>query len=194
MNSPRSGRLPAFRTRRFGTTLALVILAGFWVPLEAQTNRNDIPKPPAEALARLDPFLGEYNQTMDYAGQDWAGTIGVRPAVKGWYVEWEINTVSGPIDRQLRLLMTWGRHVEQFRVWRFETLDPLPAGTDEGVARLEADELVMEWSMPAPDGSPGTFRNRVRMQGSDTLVIVTEGQPDGGEVHRIGVTTAVRNR
>ncbi|MCI0432885.1 MAG: hypothetical protein L0271_04450 [Gemmatimonadetes bacterium] len=53
---------------------------------------------------------------------------------------------------------------------------------------------MMEWDEPTPDGKPGIFRNRVRMEAPDTLVIVTEGQRTSGEggVVRIGVTTARR--
>lgn len=147
---------------------------------QAQSDPSNVPEPPTEHLARLEPFLGAYAHTMDYAGQEWAGTLDVRPAVKGWYVEWEINTQSGPIDRQLRLLVTWDREAERYRIWRFETLDPLPPGANEGAGHFEGDEFVMEWAMAAPDGEPGTFRNRVRMEGADTLVIVTEGEGASG--------------
>lgn len=179
-------------TLRIAAFAALVL--AFVPSASAQTDPTSIPKPPAEQLARLAPFLGDYSQTMDYAGQAWAGTLAIRPAVKGWYVEWEINTRSGPIDRQLRLLVTWDREAEKYRIWRFETLPPLPAGANEGTGRFDGDEFLMEWAMPAPDGEMGTFRNRARMTAADTLTIVTEGERASGEVRRIGVTTAVRRR
>lgn len=180
------------------TPLRIAVLAALVLTLsptpQAQTDPADIPEPPTEHLARFAPFLGTYAHTMDYAGQEWAGTLDVRPAVKGWYVEWEINTQSGPIDRQLRLLMTWDHEAERYRIWRFETLDPLPPDVNEGAGHFEDDAFVMEWALPAPDGAPGTFRNRVRMEGADTLVIVTEGERASGEVQQIGVTTAQRRR
>lgn len=160
----------------------------------AQVDPNNIPEPPTSELARLQPFLGTYSVTGSYLGRDWAGSLDVRPAVKGWYVEWEFNVHSGPIDRQLRTLMTWDQEADQYRIWRFATTPPEPSDRVEGTGRFEADEFVMEWREPAPDGTPGIFRNRVRMEGPDTLVIVSEGERTSGQggVVQIGVTTARR--
>lgn len=160
----------------------------------AQLDPNNIPQPPTEALARLQPFFGTYTVTGKHAGREWAGTLDVRPAVKGWYVEWVFNVHSGPIDRQLRMLMTWDRDSDRYRIWRFATVPPAPAGRAEGTGRFTGKEFVMEWAEPAPDGEPGTFRNRAKMEDADTLVIVSEGERASaeGEIHRIGVTTARR--
>ncbi len=158
----------------------------------AQTEPDDYPKPPTAELMRLAPFLGSYSVTADYLGQEWLGTLDIRPAVKGWYVEWEINVQSDTIDRQLRMLITWSRESDEYRVWRFETLPPGPSDRIEGVGRFEGDDFVMEWNAPTPWGEPGLFRNRLQLTGSDTLTIVSEGEPLGKDVIRIGVTTARR--
>ncbi len=175
--------------RAFVTLLLLLVLSN---AAQAQTDPSNVPQPPTDALARLKPFLGTYTVTGNYAGQEWSGTIDVRPAVKGWYVEWEINVHSGPIDRQLLLLMTWDREKEQYRIWRFETQDQV--SKPEGTGKFSADEFLMEWAMPAPDGEPGIFRNRVTMEDADTLVIVSEGEraSSKGKAQRIGVFTARR--
>lgn len=176
----------------FAVRIAALAVIAFAQGTQAQTDPSNIPQPPTDALVRFQPFLGTYTVTGNFAGQEWAGTLDVRPAVKGWYVEWEFNVHSGPIDRQLRLLMTWDAGAEQYRIWRFETLPPLPSGTAEGTGWFKGDEFVMEWAMPAPDGEAGTIRNRVQMEAADTLVIVTEGERASGDIQRIGVTTARR--
>jgi hypothetical protein len=160
----------------------------------AQVDPNDIPEPPTAELMRLQPFLGSYGVTGTYFDQEWAGSLDLRPVVKGWFVEWEINVHSGPIDRQLRMLITWDRQTEEYRIWRFETSPPAPRDQVEGTGRFEGGDFVMEWKMPTPDGAPGVFRNRLRLEGSDKLVIVSEGERANGQggVVRIGVTTARR--
>jgi len=160
----------------------------------AQVDPNNIPEPPTTALVRLQPFLGTYTVKGDFGGRDWAGSLDLRPAVKGWYVEWEINVHSGPIDRQLRMMITWDRETENYRIWRFETSGPAPTDRAEGTGRFEGSEFVMEWRTPTPDGEPGIFRNRVRLEGPDTLVITTEGErlSGGGGIVQVGVTIARR--
>jgi hypothetical protein len=158
----------------------------------AQTDPDNIPQPPSAELARLDPFLGSYEVTSDYSDQQFLGTLELRPAVKGWYVEWEINVQSGSIDRQLRMFITWDRELQTYRIWRFETLPPAPSERAEGIGRFEGDEFVMEWNEPTPWGQPGLFRNRLKMDDPNTLIIISEGEPLGGEVVEIGVTTARR--
>lgn len=171
------------------TALAVMLFAQV---AYAQVGPSRIPEPPTDALARFQPFFGTYTVSGNYFGQEWRGTLDVRPAVKGWYVEWEINVHSGPIDRQLRMLMTWDMKSEQYRIWRFETLPPEPSDRAEGSGWFEGDEFVMEWVMPAPDGEPGIFRNRVQMETADILVMVSEGERASGDIQRIGVTTARR--
>lgn len=172
------------------------------VPMvQAQPRSGDAPPPgpsaaaPTEALAPFAPFLGLYSFSGDWEGRPYRGTLEIKPAVKGWYVEWVINVhavreADGPLDRQLRMLTTWDRFAEQYRIWRFETNNPLPMGG--GTARFEDDSFIMEWCAPAPDGTMGTFRNRVLMNSPDEIEIVSEGERDGGAVEQIGVGTGQR--
>jgi hypothetical protein len=110
--------------------------------------------------------------TADYFDMQWVGTLELRMAVKGWYVEWEINVQSGPIDRQLRMFITWDPDMETYRVWRFETLPPAPLERSEGVGRFEGEAFVMEWDPPTPWGVPGLFRNILRFEDDKTLLVV----------------------
>lgn len=162
--------------------LCLLVSAGFGTDAHGQMDPGDPPEPPVERLAALQPFLGLYShadQTFGPLGP-WAGTLEVKPAVKGWYVEWVINTHHRAIDRQNRMIMTWDEKLGRYRVWRFETTPQLPRGVVEGSARFVGDTLVMEWEdFPGPRGGTGTYRNRAFMDGADELVIITDVLPDG---------------
>lgn len=181
------------RTRRRTSTLAgCLAVALLWgaAPLAAQgPDTTRIPEPPTEQLAELSRFFGTYRHQDNYwrGAGPFRGTLDVGPAVKGWYVEWVIDTHYGPIDRQLRMLTTWDDELGRYRIWRFETGPQSPPGTLEAEGRFEGDEFVMEWkNARGPDGRRGTFRNRVRMEGPDELVIVSEGIPEGGEPVELG--------
>lgn len=147
----------------------------------AQTDPENAPNPPVEQLGKLQPFVGLYVHTDQYweGVGPWAGTLEVGPAVKGWYVEFVVNTHYETIDRQHRMIMTWDEVLQRYRVWRFNTLPPPPPGSVEGEARFVGDTLVMEWNMRSPDGRRGTLRNRVFMNGPDELVIISEVLPEG---------------
>ena len=174
--------------------VALIALVTCASLARAQSDPDRIPNPPSAGLARLQPFFGSFAVTGHYFGQDWAGSLDIRPAIKGWYVEWEYNVHSGPIDRTLRMMLTWDADIGAYRIWRFETSPPAPRERSEGTGRFVGDEFVMEWREPAPDGTPGTFRNRTRAFGRDSVVTVSEGIPDNGSgrVVPIGVTTGRR--
>lgn len=143
-----------------------------------QLDAESPPQPPVEQLAKMRPFFGLYvHSDQSYAGlAPWSGTLEVGPAVKGWYVEWVINTHHAAIDRQLRMLMTWDDDLQRYRIWRFETAPQAPRERMEGEAHFIGDTLVMEWKdVPGPRGQPpGTFRNRAFMDGEDELVIITD--------------------
>lgn len=171
-------------TKPAGLASFLCVLAMSIAVPEAlsQTDAENPPEPPVERLAALHPFFGLYaHSDQHYANVGpWAGTLEVGPAVKGWYVEWVINTHHGPIDRQLRMIMTWDEELQRYRVWRFETTPQQPPGTVEGEARFVGDTLVMEWEdVPGPGGGAGTFRNRAFMDGPDELVIISDVLPQG---------------
>ena len=150
-----------------------------------------VPVPPVEQLARLRPFLGLYQHSgqtwiSDRPGQGpWRGTLHVTPAGKGWFVDWIISTQSGPIDRQLRMIMTWDADAGEYRVWRFGST-PGDAG-HMGQVHFEGEALVMEWhGAPMQDGSPGIFRNTVTLRGDDVLVIRSEAEKSDGTVVLLG--------
>lgn len=176
------------RKRGIVPLCALILLAGEQEGL-AQADTTSFPAPPVEKLAALRPFLGLYVHTDSYweGTGPWRGTLEVRPALKGWYIEFVVDTHFGPIDRQNRMILTWDDDLERYRVWRFETVPPLPPEAAEGRARFEGEVFVMEWDTPpGPWGAGGTFRNRVRMDGPDELVIVSEVDPgDGSEPVRL---------
>lgn len=177
---------PNLRAAAVGALLALLP-----APVIAQgSDTTAIPVPPAEQLAKLAPFFGSY----EHDANDWMGvgpfrgTLDVGPAVKGWYVEWVINTHYGPIDRQLRMLVTWDERLGRYRIWRFETDSQSPPGTVEAEGSMQDDEFVMEWKEArGPRGQRGTFRNRVRMNGPNELVIVSEVEMESGETMQLGV-------
>lgn len=169
------------RTRRI-IPLALVAVVLATVPAAAQTDTTNIPLPPTDRLARLEPFFGawEHHDTYFAGLGPWNGTMTVGPAIKGWYVEFTILTKFGPIDRELRMLVTWDEDRSRYRVWRFETLPQDAPDAVEAEARFVGDEFVMEWkNTHGPDGTPGTFRNRIRLDGRDELVIISEAEPRG---------------
>ena len=162
---------------------------------DAKRDSNTRATPPTDALAPFEPFIGLYEFAGEWEGAPYRGTLEVKPAVKGWYVEWVINVHSvresdPPIDRQLRMLTSWDRFAEQYRIWRFETNNPVLMGG--GKARFDGDAFIMEWRTPGPDGERGTFRNRVFLKSPDEIVIVSEGERDSGEVEQIGVGTGKR--
>ena len=128
-------------TLRFALVLALMAPTIAF----AQSDPNNIPEPPTAELKRLAPYLGSYAVVSNYFDMEWRGTLDLRPAVKGWYVEWEINVQSGPIDRQLKMFITWDRDLEYYRVWSFSTTPPDPKDRDyEGIGRFEGEEFVIE--------------------------------------------------
>jgi hypothetical protein len=161
------------------------LIAAFTAVCPAQIDPNNVPKPPTAELKKFEPFLGKYNQTMDYAARKWSGTLEIKPAIKGWYVERIILTKTEGIDREFHSMFTYDTTLKRYRIWRFETLPP---EKNEGVVRFEGDELIEEYEF-APGG---IFRNRTTMVNSGELRIISELQDASGRVRRIGVTTAKR--
>lgn len=152
-------------------------------PGRAQMDPEQPPEPPSERLAALQPFFGLYaHRDAEWRGVGrFTGTMQIGPAIKGWYVEWVIDTQSGAIDRERRMLITWDQKLGSYRVWGFETTPQTPPGTVEGTARFRGDTLVMEWEgITGPPGAPpATYRNRLYMAGPDELVTVTDVLPEG---------------
>jgi len=131
--------------RAFNISLCVVLLLSA-VPggLFAQTSADNAPPPPTAQLQPFYRFFGRWNVRGPYAGLEFKGVTEVKPAVKGWYVEW-VNDVGAPgITRELRQFITWDRRQGRYRIWRFETLDR-QEDLEDGSVRFEGDTLVMEW-------------------------------------------------
>ena len=154
----------------------------------AQSDPKKVSKPPAAELEKFKPFLGDY--AGNYSEAKWAYNTGFKSAVGGWYVEFFFLTNTEGIDRELRMLMTYDTKQKKYRVWRFETLAPLPQL--EGELRFEGDEIVMEWKMAEFRGKTGTFRNRYKMTTKDDLEIITEFQQQDGKLESLGTLKAKR--
>lgn len=172
-------------TKRAVLAVLACLLTGCLIvgPSRAQLNSAHPPQPPTERLAALAPFFGLYtHRDAEWRGVGrFNGTMQVRPAIKGWYVEWIVDTQSGIIDRERRMFITWDARLERYRVWGFETTPQDPPGSVEGTARFVGDTLVMVWKgVPGPPGRPAaTYRNRMYMAGPDELVTVTDILPEG---------------
>jgi acetyl esterase/lipase len=186
--------IPAVRwtaQRAVASVLAALLVAVLVTPAgQGTTATNDVPGSPVEHMARLQPFLGAYTIIMESGDQETRGTLEVRPVLGADYVEWKI--ASAGRAWRLRFLMTWDPGMGRYRIWRFDTRRLQPPGENEGVAPFIDGELVMEWSMPAPDGRPATFRNRTWMVSEDTLVIMNERELRDGEIRPLVRTTAHR--
>ena len=57
---------------------------------------------PTAQLAKFKPFLGKYDVSGDFAKLPWSGTLGLSPAIKGWFVEQTILVKSEDIDREFQ--------------------------------------------------------------------------------------------
>lgn len=127
-------------------SIALLLLA-FNFKTGAQTDPNNVPKPPIAELKKFNPYLGSYTVTSDFAGQKWAGTLEWKPAIKNWYLQSTIllKDATKKIDRELRIMMTWDERLRKYRLWRFQTTPHAPPDQLEGEAKFMADELVQEW-------------------------------------------------
>src|SRR4029453_9967663 len=149
------------------------LMTAFVAACPAQINPHDVPKPPTPELKKVDPFLGKYSHTMDYAGLKWSGTLEIRTAIKGWYVQRIILTKTEGIDREFHSFFTYDPDVKRYRIWRFE---PLPPGKNEGTVRFEGDQMIEE-----EEFEPGViFRNRTTMVNKNKLRIVSKRQEARG--------------
>ena len=160
----------------------------------AQTNPNNVREPPAAELKKFEPFLGKYNMTADYAGLKWSGTLEIKPAIKGWYVERIILIKSddGSIDREFRTFITYDANQKSYRGWGFETLPPLL--TTERSIRFEGNDFVEEIELEARDGSKLIHRTRYMMTNKDELRIITERQDTTGKTSPFGMVIAKRTK
>lgn len=155
-----------------------------------QTDPKNVPRPPTEELKNFDPFLGKFNVSGEFAKLQWTGSLELKRAIKGWYIEQTILVNTEGIDREFRTLTTWDRNAHKFRMWRFQTL-PIEQ-SNEGEIRSEGNEMITEWVSARPDGSRAILSNRYRMVSKDQSEIVSYMQVGNGAVTRIGLLVGKR--
>ena len=162
----------------------------------AQTNPNNIPKPPTDKLNIYEPFFGKYTMVSDYAGLKFNGTIEIKPVIKGWYVEQIIllRSQDNKIDREFHMMVTYDKKQNKYRVWRFETLPPVPENI-EITLRTEGTDIILESKGPTLqlDGKPIIVYNRYSKPSEDQLKIVSETHSlDGQVLKHVGISNATR--
>ena len=147
-----------------------------------QTDPKNVPQPPTAELAKFDPFLGKYEVSGDFANLPWAGSLELREVIKGWYIEQIILVKTGGIDREFRILATWDKNLQKYRLWGFQTLPMML----EGEVRFQGDEMTTEWVSVRPDGSHARSTNRYRFVSKDELEILSYRQVGNGPTEKIG--------
>jgi hypothetical protein len=171
------------RTTRKATTI-LIALFAVCVICFPQTDPKNVPQPPTAELKKFDPFLGKYQVSGEFANLPWTGTLELNRVIKGWYIEQIILIKTEGIDREFRILATWDKNVQKYRLWGFQTLPIMP--DNGGEIRFEGDEMITEWISVRPDGSQVTSSNRYRFVSKDELEIVSFRQVGTGATGKIG--------
>ena len=149
-----------------------------------QTDPKNAPQPPTTELKKFDPFLGKYQVSGDFANLPWTGTLELKKVIKGWYIEQTILVKTEGIDREFRILATWDKNVQKYRLWGFQTLPIMP--DNGGEIRFGGDEMITEWVSARPDGAHVTFSNRYRFVSKDELEILSYRQVGNGPAEKIG--------
>jgi len=148
----------------------------------AQTDPKNVPQPPTAELRKFDPFLGKYQVSGEFANLPWAGTLELKTAIKGWYIEQVILVKTEGIDREFRILATWDKNAQKYHLWGFQTLPMMV----EGEIRFDGDEMITEWVSPRPDGSQVRYSNRYRFVSKDELETLSYRQIGNGQVEKFG--------
>jgi uncharacterized protein DUF4440 len=149
-----------------------------------QTDPKNFPQPPTAELRRFDPFLGKFSLSGEFANLPWTGTLELKKVIKGWYIEQIILVKTEGIDREFRILATWDKKVQKYRLWGFQTLPIMP--DNGGEIRFEGDEMITEWPSVKPDGNQVTSSNCYRFVSKDELEIVSYRQIGNGAAEKIG--------
>jgi uncharacterized protein (TIGR02246 family) len=149
-----------------------------------QTDPKNVPQPPTAELRKFDPFLGKYQVSGDFANLPWTGTLELKKVIKGWYIEQTILVKTEGIDREFRILATWDKNVQKYRLWGFQTLSIM--ADNGGEIRFEGDEMITEWVSVRPDGSQVASSNRYRFVSKDELEILSYRQAGSGPLEKIG--------
>ena len=168
--------------------IALGLVAG-----SAQTSRSDPRRiPPTAELDKLKHFLGEYTTSFEQGTTKLPGTMEIRSAIKGFYIE-RINLTrgqDGKIDSEIRSLITWDPDIGQYLIWRFVPL--LPQRKHDGVGRFEGNVFVEEYEFEGTNKQKQILRNRITTDGKDDIRIVNEIQQSDGTIKPRGVIVAKR--
>jgi hypothetical protein len=167
------------KTNSFVILMLVLPTIGF-----SQTDPNNVPQPPTVELKSFDPFLGRFSVSGEFVKLQWTGTLELKGAIKGWYIEQTILVKTEGIDREFRTLITWDKNAQKFRMWRFQTL-PVEQ-SNEGEIRFEGNEMISEWVSVRPDGSQAILSNRYRMVSKDQVEILSYMQVGNGPVTKIG--------
>jgi len=174
--------------------LLLLLLISFTVisQTRAQTDPNNIPKPPITELKNFNPYMGTYQVTSDFLGRKFQGSLEWKPAIKNWFLQWTmlLQDESKKIDRELRIMMTWDAGLQKYRLWRFETTPPASPEESEGETKFVNNELLQEWKFKDEKGNY-IFRNRMKMTSPDKLLIISEEERES-KITQIGITTCTR--
>jgi hypothetical protein len=140
--------------------------------------------PPLGALSRMRALTDRMRRSLASS----LGTVQVRPAVGGEYVEWNI-AMDEPAHEIRRMLGP--RNVDgSFPIWRFEQ-QPAPAVAVDGVVRIDHDEMIADFQGTTP-ARAFVLRERWRLVDDGTLEFALEAGPDPGSLARVGGFTAVR--
>jgi uncharacterized protein (TIGR02246 family) len=167
---------------RISAILSATLTLG--VICSSQTDPKSVPQPPTAELKKFDPFLGKYQVSGDFANLPWTGTLELKKIIKGWYIEQTILVKTEGIDREFRILATWDKNAQKYRLWGFQTLPIMP--DNGGEIHFEGEEMVTEWVSVRPDGSEVTSSNRYRFASKDELEILSYRQARNGPVEKIG--------
>jgi hypothetical protein len=149
-----------------------------------QTDPKNVPQPPTAELRKFDPFLGKFKVSGEFANLPWTGTLELKTTIKGWYIEQVILVKTEGIDREFRILATWDKNVQKYRLWGFQTLPIMP--DNGGEIRFEGNEMISEWVSARPDGSQVRSSNRYRFVSNDELEILSYRQVGNGTPEKIG--------
>src|SRR5205823_8564730 len=99
----------------------------------------------------------------------WTGKVVIKPAVEGWFVQWQFLVSSNGKNRENRWMVTYDPKTTRYRIWRFETAPLLP--NPEGEALWDGGKFITRWDFINRKGAKGIYQN--------TLWINSAGELEG---------------
>ena len=148
-------------------------------------------KPTAE-LEKLIPSIGSYSLIMEQSGQKLTGTMEVKTAVKGYYIERIITTKSddGKIDSEIRSLITWDPAIQRYRIWRFVPL--VPQKRHDGIGWFDGEVFIEEYEIEATERKQRFLRNYITVTSKNEVKIINEIEYTDGKKTVRGIITTKR--